>query len=161
MRRAYPIQGWFREYLWCSTFYLPGATGARSYCYSGCRVAWRKPQSMVRGCTGGGQTAEAGRVARRTGDDTLLLRDLWFANVGKESGVGGAALRKVHPRLAEAQLSIYGVANVGCIGIFLTIVFPPADRTQGKRCRSVKCPVPAARASKSNQCRPHVEMDGI
>src|SRR5580704_2678898 len=45
---------------------------------------------------GGGQTGQVGRVAWRTGEDTLLLRDSWFAHVGEETGMGGAALGIVH-----------------------------------------------------------------
>jgi hypothetical protein len=51
---------------------------------------------------GGGQTGQAGRVAWRTGEDTLLLSDPGFADVREETRVGGAALRVVHTGLVEA-----------------------------------------------------------
>ena len=70
-----------------------------------------------------------GRDGFGTVEVTLLLRHLRFSHVRKETRVGGAALGIVHPRLTEAQFAIYGVSDVGGVGILLSIVLPPADRT--------------------------------
>ncbi|HMG84126.1 MAG TPA: hypothetical protein VK574_00195 [Terracidiphilus sp.] len=43
--------------------------------------------------------------------------------------MGSAALGVVHTGLVEAQLAVYGVPDVGGVGILLAIILPPAHRT--------------------------------
>jgi hypothetical protein len=73
----------------------------------------------------------------------------------------GAALRIVHPCLGKTQLAVYGVVNVEGIVIFLSVVFPPANRAQCHCAWRVQRPVSAARASKANWRDPHAEMDEV
>lgn len=75
--------------------------------------------------------------------------------------MGCSALGVVHPGLVQAQLTIYGVSDLGGVNILLTVVLPPADRAQCQSFRRFQCPVAAARASKANRCRPHAQMDGF
>lgn len=161
------MEGVFRECLRCSTFCLPGATGAKWCCYSGLSpvgnsVVWRGITLLhgKRVC-GGGQTGQVGRVAWRTAVDTLLLRHLWLPDVGEETGVGGSALGKVHPGLAEAQIAVYSVSDLGSVSVLLSVVLPPAHWTEGQRGWRLQSPVPATRASKTNRCRPHARLTGF
>lgn len=149
-----------------SGFRLSGATDARSTATAGCRrvgvtasCGGEKASIHGKGVWRRGQTGESGEFGSCTAQVTLLLRDLWFANVGEEPGVGGAALGVVHSGLGEAEFAVYGVSDFRSIGVFLAVVLPPADRTQGQDLGSLQCPVSAARASKTNQCRLHAQMD--
>ena len=73
--------------------------------------------------------------------------------------MSGAALGVVHAGLGEAEFAVYGVSNFEGIGIFLAVILPPADRAQGQDIWRFECPVAATRASKTNRCRPHGQMD--
>jgi hypothetical protein len=53
-----------------------------------------------------------------------------LTDVTNELGMGCAALRIVQAGIAQAQLAINGQANLGGIHIFLTVIFPPANRAE-------------------------------
>lgn len=59
-----------------------------------------------------------------------------------------AAGGEVLPGFIEAELAINGEAYFGCVSIFLAVVFPPANRAQGKNAGSLKGFVSTARATK-------------
>lgn len=69
--------------------------------------------------------------------------------------MGGAALGVVHSCLREAEIAVYGVADVGGIGVILAIVLPPTDRAQTERAGRVQSPEAAARALITSLCCPH------
>jgi hypothetical protein len=51
-----------------------------------------------------------------------------LTNVREEPGVGGAAVGKMLAGLIEAESTVHREADLAGVGIFLAIVFPPADR---------------------------------
>jgi hypothetical protein len=71
-------------------------------------------------------------TGRRIAEVTLLLSDVGIANIGYEARVGRPAPGVRFACFAEAQMTIYGKADLVCVGVVLAVVFPPADRTQGK-----------------------------
>ena len=77
-----------------------------------------------------------GRV-RLLGTVRLLLSDLGLADIGQESGVGGAAEGEVLPSLVEAELAIHGQANFRGVFVFLAVVFPPADGAERQSARGL------------------------
>jgi hypothetical protein len=137
-------------------------------CYSGLSpvggnsFVWRGIASFhgKRVC-GGGQTGWVRRVAFCTVEGTLLLRHLWFSHVRQKAGVRGAALGIVHSGFIEAQFAVYGVSDIGGVGVFLSIVLPPADRAQGECAGCIESSIAAARAPKMNRRCPHAGIDGF
>jgi hypothetical protein len=81
---------------------------------------------------------------------TLLFSDMRLADVRQEPGIGGAAAHERTPRFGEAQMAIHRQTDLRGILVFLSIVFPPANRAQHHRSRRLERPTPAARASKTN-----------
>jgi hypothetical protein len=75
-----------------------------------------------------GQTAGQAKARKRIAEGTLLLGDLGFADIRKESRMGRATGEKVLASLQEAQVSIDRQPHFACIGILLAVVFPPANR---------------------------------
>lgn len=67
-----------------------------------------------------------------TEEDTLLLRHLWFSDIGQKARMGSAALGVLHSCLHEAQFAVYGVADFAGVSVVLAIVLPPADWAQGE-----------------------------
>lgn len=67
-----------------------------------------------------------------TEEDTLLLRHLWFSDIGQKARMGSAALGVVHSCLHEAQFAVYGVTDIHCVGVILSVILPPADWAQGE-----------------------------
>ena len=89
---------------------------------------------MVKGRGSGVKLAcTAGRVRK-----SLALVDLGLADVAKKAGVGGATFGKMFASLDKAEVSVGGASNLPGVGVFLTVVFPPADRAKahgGGRCK--------------------------
>ena len=86
----------------------------------------------------------------RTGiaKDTLLLSVMGLTNVRKEPGVGSAALGIVLAGFIEAEGAVHGQADFVGIGVFLAVVFPPANRAQAEGVWRLQRLVPATRAAK-------------
>ncbi len=61
--------------------------------------------------------------------------------------MGGAALSVVLASFVEAKCTIYGVADVARVFVFLAVVLPPADRAEAHGPRRLQRPIPAARAA--------------
>ena len=59
---------------------------------------------------------------------TLLLSVMGLTNVREEPGVGGAAVGKMLAGFIQAEGAVDSEADIAGIGVFLAIVFPPADR---------------------------------
>lgn len=38
----------------------------------------------------------------------------------------------MQPRIAQAQVAVHGMTHIGGVGVFLTVVFPPADRAESQ-----------------------------
>lgn len=74
-----------------------------------------------------GTRRQDGEKATRQG---LLLGSERLTNVGEKTGVGRATLCKVRPGLVETELAVYRQTHFRGIAVFLTIVFPPAHRTE-------------------------------
>lgn len=72
--------------------------------------------------------------------------------------MGRSALPKVHPRVEQAQHPVDGQADLGRVGILLSIVLPPAHGAQLQCLRRRQGPVTAAWAAES---RLHTGMDGF
>jgi len=51
-----------------------------------------------------------------------------LTNVREEPGVGGAAVGKMLAGFIQAEGAVDSEADIAGIGVFLAIVFPPADR---------------------------------
>lgn len=105
---------------------------------------------MVRGIAGRGQTGAPVFVVWRTAEVTLLLSDLRITHVGKEAGMGGTASGIEVACFGETQCAVHGVPHIGGVGIFLAIVFPPANGAQGHGFGHVECFEAAARAAITN-----------
>lgn len=93
---------------------------------------------MVRGIAVRVKRAVGFRKGKRTVEDTLPFSHLRLTNVRQETGVGGANKREVIARLLKAQFAVYGEADLGGVGILLTVIFPPADGTQPHRVRRLQ-----------------------
>jgi len=102
---------------------------------------------MVSGFSGRGQTAGMALVGQCIAKDTLLLSDAWLSDVWKKAGMGCPAVRVMSASLAQAQCRVYSEAYIGGVIVFLTIIFPPTDRTQCKRTKLFECLIPAAWAA--------------
>jgi len=76
--------------------------------------------------------------------------------------VGGAAVGKMVAGLIEAEGAVHREADLACVGIFLAVVFPPADGAQRHGVRGFQRFVPAARAAKTSLHQEilHVTIDG-
>lgn len=88
--------------------------------------------------------------SKRTGKGTLSLSQLRLADVGQKSWVGRTYPRVMTAGLRQAELPIHRKANLGCIDVFLTVVFPPADRAESHRTGCVKGLMSATRAAESD-----------
>jgi hypothetical protein len=75
--------------------------------------------------------------------------------------VRGAAPGVVQASLRQAKFTIYGVPNFEGVAVFLAVILPPADRAQSHGLWCFECSVAATRASKTNRCRSHAQMDGF
>jgi hypothetical protein len=85
-----------------------------------------------------------------------------LANVGKKPRVGRTAVGIMFASFTEAEGAIDRQADIPGIGIFLAVVFPPADRAEPQGIRRFKRLEPATRAAKlSRHQRLHVEIDGL
>jgi len=62
----------------------------------------------------------------------LLFRGFGLANVAQEARMSGAARGIMLASLKQAQVAVDGQTDIFGVAIFLTIVFPPADRAQRK-----------------------------
>jgi len=62
----------------------------------------------------------------------LLLGKLGLAHVGKESGMGRAALGKMGAGLDQAEGSVHCQADLGGVAVLLAVILPPADGAQGQ-----------------------------
>jgi hypothetical protein len=51
-----------------------------------------------------------------------------LTDVREEPGVGCATVDKMVAGLIQAEGAVHRQADIACVGIFLAIVFPPADR---------------------------------
>ena len=102
---------------------------------------------MVRGNAARGQTGYADCASKVTGKGTLLLSDLWPADMRNEAGIGGADVSVILPGLLQAQSTIDGTPDVPGILVFLAVVLPSAHRAQRQRIRGLERPVSAAWAS--------------
>jgi hypothetical protein len=68
---------------------------------------------------------------------------------------------KVLAGIIEAEGAVHGQADIAGIGVFLAIVFPPADRAQTHGVWRFERLVPAARAAKTSLHQGlHVTIDG-
>jgi len=81
---------------------------------------------------------------------TLLFSDMRLADVRQEPGIGSTAARVGISRFRKAQMAIHRQTDLGGILVFLSVVFPPADRAQHQCAWRLKRPIPAARAAKAN-----------
>ena len=91
----------------------------------------------------------------------LSFDGLGLANVGQKAGMRGAALRIVGAGFFEAELAVDGKTDVGSVVVFLTVIFPPADRAQLEGCGSIESLVTAAGATEAHfDVRAHTKMDG-
>jgi hypothetical protein len=52
-----------------------------------------------------------------------------LTNVREKTGVGGAAVGEMHAGFIQAEIAVDGQANIAGVGIFLAVIFPPADGT--------------------------------
>lgn len=107
-----------------------------------------------------GQTGPKKALSGRTAKVTLLLRDVRLTNIGKKSAIGSTTAKIRCAGLGQAEMTIDRKANVSGIGIILSVVFPPADRTQFHGRRRFECTVATARATIANRSHWHVEIDG-
>ena len=116
---------------------------------------------MVRGNAARGQTGYADCASKVTGKGTLLLSDLWPADMRNEAGIGGADVSVILPGLLQAQSTIDGTPDVPGILVFLAVVLPPAHRAQSHCARSVQCSASAAGAPKTSLSEAlYVKLDG-
>lgn len=71
------------------------------------------------------------------------------------------------PCLGQAQMAVDGKANLGGIGVLLSVVFPPADGAQPHGAGLFQCSVSAARTTIKSLGRRvaggklHIEKDGV
>ena len=97
-----------------------------------------------------------------TAKGTLLLSVIGLTNVREEPGVGCAAMGKMVTGLIQAEGAVHRQADIAGVGVFLAIVFPPADRAQPHGVRRFERLVTAARAAKlSLHQSVHVRIDGL
>ena len=82
---------------------------------------------MVRGFAEGVKRTCHRDLAVCTGNDTLLLRDLWFAHVSHKWRMGCPAPGVVQTHFNKTPVAVYGVPDLVSIAILLPIVFPPAN----------------------------------
>jgi len=68
----------------------------------------------------------------------LLLSELGLANVGKESGMGRAALGEMRAGFGQAEGAVYRQPDFRRIFVLLPVVLPPANRAQGQRFRRLQ-----------------------
>jgi len=66
-------------------------------------------------------------ATRWTPEGTLLLSDFRFSNVGEESRMGCTAVGIVPTGVVEAEGSVDCMTDIVGVGVFLAVVFPPAD----------------------------------
>jgi hypothetical protein len=99
-----------------------------------------KPGRAIRGQDGTGE----GTLLVSDVIATLLLGGLGLANVGEESGMGGAALSIVGTGFVQAERAVDGEPDIAGVLVFLAIVFPPAHRAQTQRARRLQRPKAAA-----------------
>ena len=116
---------------------------------------------MVRAIALKGQTGGASLPGGGLPKDTLLLSDLGLTNVRQEPRVGSAAMHKMIPRLAQAQLPIDRQPDFPGVLVFLPVVFPPAYRAKGQRAGRLQRSVSAAWAAKTSLHSVPSRMDGF
>ena len=97
--------------------------------------------------------------------DTLSFSHLRLANVGYKTGVSRADKGEIVTRLFEAQLAVYGKANVGGVDVLLAVIFPPANRTEPHRAGGIQGPIPTTGAAEQGcgalrGLRVHALIDG-
>jgi len=84
-----------------------------------------------------------------------------LTDVREESRVGCAALGIMLAGFIEAESAVHRQANFVGIGVFLAVVFPPADWAEPKRIWRLQRLRPAARAAElSMHERLHTGIDG-
>jgi hypothetical protein len=112
--------------------------------------------------------SESLRRSRYRSKVTLLLRAKRLTNVRKEAGMSRAASSVELTRLTEAKSAIDRQPNIRGIALVLSVVLPPADRTQNHGAGSVQSLAPTTWTAKTSLCGfrrtfcnfPHARMDG-
>jgi len=61
--------------------------------------------------------------------------------------------------LAETEIAVDCVAHIAGVGVFLAVVFPPANRAERHRGGRLKCPEAAAWAAEESRFGPHTVVD--
>ncbi len=110
---------------------------------------------MLRGFADRVKPGRGWAVGKRTVIGTLLFGVLGLAHVAEETGMGCAALGVVIAGLFEAELAIYGEADVAGVVVFLAIVFPPANGAKAERARSLQGFISTAGAAKAGSDSVH------